>query len=617
MLADAFILIASGAIIGSIISVLDITGIYTDKRIALATVFCTFFSYFVLVLQGAYDIMWRYMKAKQYIRCIVGVVVGTLISLVLTTILGKPIDWLFWALYLVVPTFGICLFRILFRKAFLSFVGAESQGERKRTLIVGAGEACYIILAEMTRPESLYEPVCIVDDDTGKMRTMIRSVMIRGTTEDIPKLCELEHIDVIMFAIVNCPEEDRSRILSICNATGVPVKIIPRLSDALFDNNMLKSFRDIRIEDLLGRDTVSFDCESVEQLVRGRVCMVTGGGGSIGSELCRQLAQYRPDKLVIVDICENGAYDIQQELKMAFHDDLDLEVYICSVRDKAKLECLFERFHPNIVFHAAAHKHVPLMETVPEEAVKNNIFGTLNTAMSAGKFHAEKFVMISTDKAVNPTNVMGATKRCCEMAVQYAAENYPGTEYVSVRFGNVLGSNGSVIPLFMKQIENGGPVTVTHPEITRFFMTIPEAVSLVLQAAAMAEGGEIFVLDMGKPVRIVTLAETLIKMCGKIPGKDIDIVFSGLRPGEKLYEELMTTDELRKTSSKRIFIGHQSEMNFDDFASDLSALQAAAESNDSELTLMRLEKLVPTFCHNRDIERAQAALDEYLAKSGE
>ena len=324
--------------------------------------------------------------------------------------------------------------------------------------------------------------------------------------------------------------------------------------------------------------------------------MVTGGGGSIGSELSRQIAMHHPKQLIIVDIYENNAYDIQQELKLTYGKELDLQVRIASVRDYNKMEALFKEFHPDLLFHAAAHKHVPLMEDSPEEAIKNNIIGTYNTAVLADKYNVKKFVLVSTDKAVNPTNVMGATKRCCEMIIEYMSQKKSKTEFVAVRFGNVLGSNGSVIPLFKRQIQKGGPVTVTHKDIIRYFMTIPEAVSLILQAASFAHGGEIFVLDMGEPVKIVTLAENLIRLMGKEPYVDIDIEFTGLRPGEKLYEELLMSEEgLAKTENKKIFIGKQIEINADEFIKNVKRIKEIAETNDSEQVVEYLHKMVPTF----------------------
>ncbi|MGN1127127.1 MAG: UDP-N-acetylglucosamine 4,6-dehydratase family protein, partial [Ruminococcus sp.] len=374
-------------------------------------------------------------------------------------------------------------------------------------------------------------------------------------------------------------------------------------SQLLFDEDesepqLLNQVKDIKIEDLLGRKPITFDKNSVKELVNKKVCMVTGGGGSIGSELVRQIAKYSPKQIIIVDIYENNAYDIQQELILEHGSELNLSTVIASVRDYDKMEQIFQKYKPDLVWHAAAHKHVPLMETVPCEAVKNNIFGTYNVATLAQKYGVKKFVMISTDKAVNPTNVMGATKRCCEMIIQYMDQNTTGTEFVTTRFGNVLGSNGSVIPLFRRQIESGKPITVTHPDIIRYFMTIPEAVSLVLQAASMAKGGEIFVLDMGKPVKITTLAENLCRMYGKAPYKDVEIKFTGLRPGEKLFEELLMDEEgLKQTANEKIFIGNQIDIDKETLLRQLKNLRECAEDNDDDRAVELLAEIVPTFDH--------------------
>ncbi len=404
----------------------------------------------------------------------------------------------------------------------------------------------------------------------------------------------------IIVAVPSCEEDEKRRILDYCSNTECTIKVIPYLSELLFtdDNPLITQAKEIKIEDLLGRKPIEFDREKISAFIANKVCMVTGGGGSIGSELVRQIASYSPKQIIIVDIYENNAYDIQQELLLKYGTAVNLETIISSVRDYNKMETIFKKYRPQIVFHAAAHKHVPLMETVPEEAVKNNIFGTFNVATLSELYNVDKFVMISTDKAVNPTNVMGATKRACEMIIQARAQKSKHTEFVTTRFGNVLGSNGSVIPLFRRQIESGSAVTVTHPDIIRYFMTIPEAVSLVLEAGAMAKGGEIFVLDMGAPVKITTLAENLIRMYGKVPYKDVPIVFTGLRPGEKLFEELLMDEEgLKSTENKKIFIGNQINVDSEVLRHKLEGIRIAADSNDSEKTVELLSDLVPTFNH--------------------
>jgi FlaA1/EpsC-like NDP-sugar epimerase len=445
-----------------------------------------------------------------------------------------------------------------------------------------------------------FVPVCIIDDDRSKIGTEVDGVPVVGSTMEIPKFVQQEEIEQIIFAIPSCLEDERHKILDICSKTKLPIKIVPFLGNLIFDDQnptILNQIRDIKVEDLLGRDPVRFDNTQIRNFISGKVCMVTGGGGSIGSELVRQIAKYAPRQVVIVDVYENNAYEIQQELRMEYGNTLDFVTLIASVRDYYRMNQIFQQYKPQIVFHAAAHKHVPLMEDSPMEAIKNNVIGTLNTASLAQYHKAEKFVMISTDKAVNPTNVMGASKRCCEMIVQYLSQQVDcRTEFVTTRFGNVLGSNGSVIPLFRKQIEQGKPVTVTHPDIIRYFMTIPEAVSLVLEAASMAKGGEIFVLDMGKPVRIVTLAENLIRMYGKVPYQDVPIEFTGLRPGEKIKEELLMDEEgLKKTPNKLIFIGSQLTIEPDSFILALRRLKYAAMDNNAELTVQLLREIVPTF----------------------
>lgn len=600
MFADLFLLLSSSAICNVIITIFDLGGIYSDKRFVLAAALGTVVGFICLVISGAYSKQWRYFNIYDYLSCILGTTGGLVIAYLITGFLSAQISMIFWLLYYLVATLAIVLFRILFRRTFL-IISKADVSTRKRTLIIGGGKAARMIVAEMLTNDDTcdFYPVCIVDDDADKLHTVINGVKIKGTTSDIPALCESEDIRTIMFAIPSCSEEDRKRILGLCSETKLEIKVIPYLSELLFtDKSILAQVKDIKIEDLLGRDTITFDNKEIEKLVNGKVCMVTGGGGSIGSELCRQISKYNPQQLIIVDIYENNAYEIQQELVMEYGDSLNLVTLISSVRDYNKMSLIFEKYRPNIVFHAAAHKHVPLMETVPEEAVKNNVIGTFNCATLADFYHADKFVLISTDKAVNPTNVMGATKRCCEMIAQYMAQEKTYTDFVAVRFGNVLGSNGSVIPLFKKQIESGRDVTVTHPDIIRYFMTIPEAVSLVLQAGAMAKGGEIFVLDMGEPVKIVTLAENLIRQYGKEPYKDVQIKFTGLRPGEKLFEELLMSEEgLKSTANKRIFIGNQIEIDSGSFIEKLVGLKAAAGDNNSDETVRLLADIVPTFKH--------------------
>ncbi len=572
--------------------------------ISVNVVFCML----VMVSFGAYARQWRFFNLRDYIMCFFALFIGNALAFAMFFLFGKPIGIGFSLAYFILCTAGVLTFRALFRTAFLKTQYSGRIENSAKTLIVGAGAAGQLVLEEirrarydMSNPSNDYLPVCFADDDASKLYRNIKGLFVKGTTDDIPQICQSEGIEQIIVAIPSTTPKNRKRILEICSKTECKIKLVPYLSEIYIDGEkpkLMQEVKDINIDDLLGREPITFDKTEIKNFVEGKVCLVTGGGGSIGSELVRQIAKYNPKQIIIVDIYENNAYDIQQELILDYGDKLNLVTLIASVRDYDKMDKIFNEYRPNLVFHAAAHKHVPLMETVPEEAVKNNIFGTFNVATLAEFYKADKFVLISTDKAVNPTNVMGATKRCCEMIIQYKAQYSTTTEFVATRFGNVLGSNGSVIPLFKRQIENNKPLTVTHPDIIRYFMTIPEAVSLVLEAGAMAKGGEIFVLDMGEPVKILTLAENLIRMYGKVPYKDVEIKFTGLRPGEKLYEELLMNEEgLKSTANKKIFIGKQIHINPTELLSQLDHLQSVVETNDSEATVHVLEEIVPTFNH--------------------
>ncbi len=570
-------------------------------------------SMLTLWICGAYAKQWRHSTRKDYLRCVYGIVSGTIIAGGITLATDHAMHIVYWAFFVAFSSAVLIAFRFLFRRTFLPEAEAAAASEdsnAKRVMIIGAGNAGTMLLTDIenarTDPEHpaySYLPVCMIDDNMSLVGNTIRGVKVMGSTKEIPVICQREKIDLIVLAIPSSDETDRKRILDICSETKLPIKVLPFISQLVLGDTpeervLLSQVRDIDVEGLLGREPITFDKEDIRALIQGKVCMVTGGGGSIGSELVRQIAEYHPAQVVIVDIYENNAYDIQTELSMRYGEKLNLVTLIASVRDYHRMSQIFDRYRPDIVFHAAAHKHVPLMEHAPMEAIKNNVIGTLNVATLADFFHVKKFVMISTDKAVNPTNVMGASKRCCEMIVQYLAQSKTDTEFVTTRFGNVLGSNGSVIPLFKRQIESGGPVTVTHPDIIRYFMTIPEAVSLVLQAGAMAHGGEIFVLDMGEPVKIVSLAENLIRMYGKVPYKDIEIHFTGLRPGEKLFEELLMNEEgLTSTSNKKIFIGQQISIDPISFMEKLNTLRDAANANQAQETVELLADLVPTFHH--------------------
>ncbi len=486
------------------------------------------------------------------------------------------------------------LVRLSYRILTTIHLPGKQLKDGRRVLIAGAGTSGAVILKEMqTSPYAEGYVVCFVDDDKNKVGKILNGVPIAGKREDIPGLVEKYKVDEIYIAMPSAPAKDRKEIIEICRETGCRVKILPGIYQLLNGEVSVGKLREVEIEDLLGREPVRVNMDEILDYVRGKVVLVTGGGGSIGSELCRQIAGHQPKQLIVFDVYENNAYDLQQELKEKF-PGLNLVVLIGSVRNTHRVESVFEKYRPEIVYHAAAHKHVPLMEDSPNEAIKNNVFGTYKTAKAADKYGTKRFVLISTDKAVNPTNIMGASKRMCEMVVQMMNAKSK-TDFVAVRFGNVLGSNGSVIPLFKKQIEQGGPVTVTHPEIIRYFMTIPEAVSLVLQAGAYAKGGEIFVLDMGEPVKILDLAKNLIRLSGYEPDEDIPITFTGLRPGEKLYEELLMDEEgLQDTPNKLIHIGKPIAFDMEEFCVQLDRLYEVANL-DSEAIRGEVKKIVPTY----------------------
>lgn len=554
----------------------------------------------VFVAFKLYDKIWRYAEAEDFFYAAFATFCANLLFF-LATILGSVrMSPRMYFIFLITSMLSIFMFRVLYRvNRLIDNVSHEDVVNKKRMLIVGGGDSTALVLREIFRHSSSeYLPVAIVDDDGEKIGRKLMGVKIEGDTEHIPEICEKFKIEVILFSINSISTSGRRRILDICSKTNLEVRIIPNIYDTVTSGTSISSaIRKIKVEDLLGREPIIFDKNQYGDYLIGKTILVTGGGGSIGSELCRQIAKLNPKKLIILDIYENNAYEIQQELKMKYASELNLSVEIATICDKKELEEIFEREKIDVVFHAAAHKHVPLMEKNIEEAVKNNVFGTLNVLELSDKYKVKKFVQISTDKAVNPTNIMGATKRICEMLVQMKSRESE-TEFVAVRFGNVLGSNGSVIPLFEEQIKKMGPVTVTHPEIIRYFMTIPEAVSLVLTAGGLAKGGEIFVLDMGAPVKIKDLAENLIRLSGFIPGEDIKIEYTGLRPGEKLYEELLMDEEgIQKTENKKIYIGHPIEVDAAKFREELKQLRNLCNCENNEKIEKKILEIVPTFTH--------------------
>ncbi|MBP3361498.1 MAG: polysaccharide biosynthesis protein [Clostridia bacterium] len=571
------------------------------ENILFIVISTAIFSVFLL-FGKVYTTMWVYAGARDYLRLGTWLLAAS-ISVMVCGLLLREHFTVFFKLEAVATLFScacIILLRFMVRglnRLNRSYHSANTN--KARILIAGAGEAANILLREVESNSNMhYSIVGIADDDPQKKNRIICGARVLGSIADITKLTEKYDIEQILIAIPSLSPHRKREILEICSSTECKVKIIPGYESLVDGKVDMKDVRNVQIEDLLGREPVVLDNKEISDYITGKVIFVTGGGGSIGSELCRQIMKFHPEKLVIIDIYENNAYDIQMELNHLYPDNKP-DVIIASVRDVGRLETIFEKYKPYIVFHAAAHKHVPLMEDSPSEAVKNNVFGTYNVAKCADKYGVRRFVMISTDKAVNPTNVMGATKRICEMIVQ-CMQQISKTEFVAVRFGNVLGSNGSVIPLFKRQIEAGGPVTVTHRDITRFFMTIPEAAQLVLQAASYANGGEIFVLDMGESVKIYDLAVNLIKLSGYKPNVDIKIEFTGLRPGEKLYEELLMNEEgLKNTKHSKIFIGQPIFGDISLLKKDLAMLESALETNDDEYIKDTIAKVVPTYARKR------------------
>ena len=543
-----------------------------------------------------YHSLWQYASIAELYKIVEACVVAELAHLCVTSFMGwmLPRSCYFTSgVFLIVAMSASRFMYRLLRQLINEY---RHTSEQVKIMIIGAGEATSVLMREISNSRYLdnSKVVCIIDDDLGKVGKYIRGVKIVGTRDHIKEYARYYDIDEIIFAIPSASTKDKREILNICKETSCNLKILPGVYQMVDGEINIKDLRNVDVLDLLGRDPVKVDIESIMGYVKDKTVLVTGGGGSIGSELCRQLVSHKPKCLVIFDIYENNAYDIQQELKIKY-PDANVVTLIGSIRNTSRLESVFEQYKPDIVYHAAAHKHVPLMEVSPNEAIKNNVVGTWNVAKMADKYGVKKFVMISTDKAVNPTNVMGATKRICEMIIQSFNEKSK-TDFVAVRFGNVLGSNGSVIPLFKRQIESGGPVTVTHPDIIRYFMTIPEAVSLVLQAGAYAKGGEIFILDMGEPVKIDDLAKNLIRLSGYTLGVDMEIKYTGLRPGEKLYEELLMNEEgMQDTDNKLIHIGRPIEFDKEHFYEKLEELKEMAYAEDSADIRKKIMEVVDTY----------------------
>ena len=553
-----------------------------------------------------YDSLWRYAESKEYLTLLAAAFCGFALYEVAARILLKStISFVLlaaiaslWVLAMLITRFGYRLYR--------SQVLRRQRGGSRPIAIIGAGEAGVQLLEEFQRtPGSRYYAQCFFDDDPAKQNKYIHGVQIKGTIAQAKERMLAMDIHEAVVAIPSLDEDGRRSVLAQLSEKGIHIFILPSTVELIEQKSMHQQLREVQIEDLLGREAVRLDNAPLDAFLGGQTVMVTGGGGSIGSELCRQIAKHHPAHLIVVDIYENNAYDIQQELQFHYGAALNLTVEIASVRDAHRLEQLFDTYHPDIVFHAAAHKHVPLMEQSPQEAIRNNVFGTLNLVRAADAHGVKKFIQISTDKAVNPTSVMGASKRLCEMIVQSMAEGSK-TTFAAVRFGNVLGSNGSVVPLFKRQIAAGGPVTITDKRIIRYFMIIPEAAQLVLQAGAMAKQNELFVLDMGRPVKILDLAENLIRLSGFEPYRDIDIVETGLRPGEKLYEELLIASrDIEKTENEKIFVEHQPLVTARELAEKLEILQQALDADDPAVIREALHRVVPSFHEPEELNDQQ------------
>ena len=571
-----------------------------------------------MILFRTYASLWRYAASREYLHLLLAGGTGYIFYLLLAWSVFQAFPPAFFMLFSTLFAVVLMLSARLCYRRFRETYNNRSAQNRLPTIIIGAGKAGVLILEELQRNSSSpYRPVCLLDDDPAKIGKQIHGVPIEGPIERLGDALSRYRSHDVFVALPSAVEERTREVLRICTSLKCKVRVLPnilQLIDRDTTKPLLQHVREVRLEDLLGRDSVSFENDSAYDFLSDKVVLVTGGGGSIGSELCRQIAQHNPRKLIVVDIYENNAYDIQQELRYEYGEALNLSVEIASVRDEHKIECLFEKYRPQIIFHAAAHKHVPLMENCPEEAIRNNVFGTYIVAKTADMYHAERFILISTDKAVNPTNVMGASKRLCEMVVQGVGSSSQ-TKYAAVRFGNVLGSNGSVVPLFRRQIAHGGPVTITDKRVIRYFMTIPEAAQLVLQAGSMANDSEIFVLDMGAPVSILELAENLIRLSGFTPYVDIQIQEVGLRPGEKLYEELlMRSENLTSTENHKIFIEQQhNPFTLPQLKATLETLEEALKTDSVEQIVATMKQVVPTYKSPEDVNSKAVADLNYSA----
>lgn len=567
----------------------------------------------VFQLFRLYNSIWSFVSIDELFRIILayGVLLAAGLAYVLILKIDMPRSFYFAGFIMSFMSTTALRFSYRFMRQLMAGISTE-KSERDRILMIGAGEAGRQLIREInSNPRLGSRVVCIIDDNPSKRRRYLDGVEIAGGRQEIPDAVKKYQVNKIIFAIPTCDGQDRKEILDICSKTGCRVQAVPGMFQLVNGEVSVSKLRDVELQDLLGRDPIQVNLEEICRYISGKVVMVTGGGGSIGSELCRQIAKSNPEQLIIFDIYENNAYDIQMELCRT-HPELNLEVLIGSVRDMGRLDDVMAKYRPELVFHAAAHKHVPLMEDSPNEAIKNNVFGTYKMAMASVKYGVKKFVLISTDKAVNPTNIMGASKRLCEMVVQMMNRRSPNTDFVAVRFGNVLGSNGSVIPRFMEQIRHGGPVTVTHPEITRFFMTIPEACRLVMEAATISDGNEIMVFEMGESTRIADLAKRMIELAGYVPGVDIEIRYTGLRPGEKLYEEVLSNMENTiPTSHKKIKIAKVRKYGYEEVCRAFGELERLSVSVDIYGTVKLMKEVIPEFVSkNSQFEAIDAELGE-------